>query len=165
MENIILVNGKVKFSITLDPSVWIFDERKLELTTFFDKRKNKVNELEEYTKSISKHWDREITEGAMVPSVVKPKIKYVKELLLTGTFGIRFEPFLQNAEPYEEAKTVVIESIDNKYPIPIEEAKELILCFSSIGKPLKEDGPIHVYFGDGSNKQNPIKNVRNFCIE
>jgi hypothetical protein len=165
MENIILVNGKVKFSITLDPSVWIFDERKLELTTFFDKRKNKVNELEEYTKSISKHWDREITEGAMVPSVVKPKKKYVKELLLTGTFGIRFEPFLQNAEPYEEAKTVVIESIDNKYPIPIEEAKELILCFSSIGKPLKEDGPIHVYFGDGSNKQNPIKNVRNFCIE
>lgn len=165
MENIILVNGKVKFSITLDPSVWIFDERKLELTTFFDKRKNKVNELEEYTKSISKHWDREITEGAAVPSVVKPEKKYVKELLLTGTFGIRFEPFLQNAEPYEEAKTVVIESIDNKYPIPIEEAKELILCFSSIGKPLKEDGPIHVYFGDGSNKQNPIKNVRNFCIK
>ena len=41
MENIILVNGKVKFSITLDPSVWIFDERKLELTTFFDEKKNK----------------------------------------------------------------------------------------------------------------------------
>ena len=39
MENIILVNGKVKFSITLDPSVWIFDERKLELTTFFDEKK------------------------------------------------------------------------------------------------------------------------------
>ena len=41
MENIILVNGKVKFSITLDPSVWIFDERKLELTTFLMKRKTK----------------------------------------------------------------------------------------------------------------------------
>ena len=79
MENIILVNGKVKFSITLDPSVWIFDERKLELTTFFDEKKNKVNELEEYTKSISKHWDREIMEGAMVPSVVKTEKKYVKE--------------------------------------------------------------------------------------
>ena len=71
---------------------------------------------------------------------------------------------MQNAEPYEEAKTVVIESIDNKYPIPIEEAKELILCFSSNGKPLKEDGPIHVYFGDGSNRHNPIKNVRNFAL-
>ena len=79
MENIILVNGKVKFSITLDPSVWIFDERKLELTSFFDEKKNKVNELEEYTKSISKHWDREITEGATVPSVVKTEKKYMKE--------------------------------------------------------------------------------------
>ena len=33
----------------------------------------------------------------------------------------------------------------------------MILCFSNNGKPLKEDGPVHVYFGDGSNKQNPIK--------
>ena len=165
VENIISVIGKVKFPITLDPSVWIFDERKLELTTFFDEKKNIVNELEEYTKSISKHWDREIIEGAIVPPVEKTEKKFVKELLLTGTFGIPFEPFLQNAEPYEEAKMVVIECIDNKYPIPIEKAKELILCFSNIGKPLKEDGPIHVYFGDGSNRENPIKNVRNFRIE
>ena len=129
MENIILINGKVKFSITLDPSVWIFDERKLDLTTFFMNKKNKVNELEEYTKSISKHWDREIMEGAIVPPTLKPEKKYEKEILLTGTFGIPFKPFLQNAEPYEEAKTVVIESIDNKYPIPIEEAKELIFAF------------------------------------
>ena len=92
MENIILVNGKVKFSITLDPSVWIFDERKLELTTFFDEKKNKVNELEEYTKSISKHWDREIMEGATVPSVVKTEKKYVKELLLTGTLEFVLSP-------------------------------------------------------------------------
>ena len=165
MENIISVIGKVKFSITLDPSVWIFDERKLELTTFFDVEKNKINELEEYTKSISKHWDREIKEGAIIPSIEKNEKKYVKELLLNGTFGIRFEPFLQNAEPFEEAKTVVIESIDNEYFIPIDVAKELILCFSSTGKPLKDDGPIHVYFGDGSNRHNPIKNVRIFRIE
>ena len=39
LEKIIPVIGKVKYSITLDPSVWIFDERKLELTTFFDERK------------------------------------------------------------------------------------------------------------------------------
>jgi hypothetical protein len=165
MENIISIIGKVKYSITLDPSVWIFDERKLELTAFFDEKKNRVNDLEEYTKSISQHWDREIIEGAAVPSVDHNEKKFVKELLLTGTFGIRFEPFLQNAEPYEEAKTVVIESIDNKYSIPIEDAKELILCFSKVGKPLKEDGPIHVYFSDGSNKDQPIKNIRIFRIE
>ena len=46
--------------------------------------------------------------------LVKTEKKYVKEILLTGTFGIPFEPFLKNAEPLEEAKTVVIESIDKR---------------------------------------------------
>ena len=164
MEKIVSVNGKVKFSITLDPSVWIFDDRKLDLTTFFDKKKEEINELEEYTKSISEHWDREIIEGATIPPIEKSEKKYVKELLLTGTFGILFEPFLKNAEPLAEATTVVIESINNQYLLPIEEAKELILCFSYMGKPLTEDGPIHIYFSDGSNRYNPIKNVRNFRI-
>ena len=77
-------------------------------------------------------------EGAMVPSVVKTEKKYMKEILLTGTFGIRFEPFLQNAEPYEEAKTVVIESIDNKYPIPIERQKNLFLAFQVLENHLKK---------------------------
>ena len=165
MENIISVQGKVKFSITLDPSVWIFDDRKLDLTTYFDEKKEQINELEEYTKSISKHWDREIIEGASVPPIVKSEKSFMKETLSTGTFGIRFDPFLQNAEPFKEAKSVIIESIDNEYSLPIEDAHELILGFSNMGKPLKEDGPIHVYFGDGSNKQQPIKNVRKFRIE
>ncbi len=165
MENIILVKGKVKFLITLDPSVWIFDDRKLDLTTYFDEKKEKINELEEYTKSISKHWDREIIEGAAPPPTVKKEKRFIKEILSTGTFGILFAPFLENAEPLEEAHTVVIESIDGEYSLPISKAKELILGFSNNGKPLKEDGPVHVYFGDGSNKDHPIRNVRNFRIE
>ena len=43
------------------------------------KRKDKVNELEEYTKSISKHWDREIMEGAIVPPTCKKQKKICKE--------------------------------------------------------------------------------------
>ena len=35
MENIILLSGKVKYSITLDPTVWIFDDRKVDLSTYF----------------------------------------------------------------------------------------------------------------------------------
>ncbi|MFL6555253.1 MAG: hypothetical protein ACJ8MO_03965, partial [Bacillus sp. (in: firmicutes)] len=27
MENIIIISGKVQYTITLDPSVWIFDDR------------------------------------------------------------------------------------------------------------------------------------------
>lgn len=165
MEKIVYVIGKVKFPITLDPSVWIFDDRKLDLDTYFDQRLEKVNELDEYTKSISKHWDREIIEGATAPSPVKTEKKYKKEIVLTTSFGILFQPFLDNAEPLEEAQTVVIESVDTEHSLPIEEAKKMILGFSQTGKPLSEDGPVHVYFGDGSNRKNPIKNIRAFRVE
>ena len=36
MEKIVHIKGKVKFPITLDPSVWIFDDRKFDLDTYFD---------------------------------------------------------------------------------------------------------------------------------
>ncbi len=166
MENIIQIYGNVKFTITLDPSVWIFDDRKAELHTFFDEGTTDNNQLEEYTKSISKHWDREIIEGAAIPVQEKTNSrKFLKETLLTGTFGISFHPFLQNSEPNNEAKEIVIETREQNYSFPLAKGNELVLCFSDNGKPLREDGPVHLYFKDGSNKDLPIKNVTGFKIE
>jgi hypothetical protein len=165
MENILLISGKVKYSITLDPSVWIFDDRKVDLTTYFSKSMEQNNVLEEYTKSISKHWDREIIEGAVYPPTLKTEKKYEKEKVLTGSFGISLQPFIKNAEPTEEATVLVIKTSTSVHEIPLDIAQDLILGFSKSGKPLSEDGPVHVYFGDGSNQQNPIKNVREFIIK
>jgi hypothetical protein len=165
MENILLISGKVKYSITLDPSVWIFDDRKVDLTTYFSKSMEQNNELEEYTKSISKHWDREIIEGAVYPPTLKTEKKYEKEKVLTGSFGISLQPFINNAEPTEEATVLVIKTSTSVHEIPLDIAQDLILGFSKSGKPLSEDGPVHVYYGDGSNQQNPIKNVREFIIK
>ncbi|MDQ0155871.1 peptidyl-prolyl cis-trans isomerase [Robertmurraya andreesenii] len=165
MDNIILIIGKVKFPITLDPSVWIFDDRKQDLHSYFHTKDEKNNPLEEYTKSISKHWDREIVEGAVFPPTLKSEKKFLKEKLLTGTFCIGFEPFLKNAEIQEDAEYLVIETRDSEVKIPIAEANELVLGFSKDGKPLTEDGPIHIYFGDGSNFEDPIKFVKAFRVE
>jgi hypothetical protein len=165
MENILLISGKVKYSITLDPSVWIFDDRKVDLTTYFSKSMEQNNELEEYTKSISKHWDREIIEGAVYPPTLKTEKKYEKEKVLTGSFGISLHPFIKNAEPTEEATVLIIKTSTSVHEIPLDIAQDLILGFSKSGKPLSEDGPVHVYYGDGSNQQNPIKNVREFIIK
>lgn len=165
MENIIIISGETKFSITLDPGVWIFDDRKVELTTFFSTQQTETNVLEAYTKSVSRHWDREIIEGAVFPPTLKTEKKYEKEKVLTGTFGIPFKPFLENAEPKQNAKKMIIKTADDEHVIPLDIAKELMLGFSNEGKPLTSDGPIHVYFGDGSNKQNPIKNVREFIVK
>lgn len=165
MENIIIISGETKFSITLDPGVWIFDDRKIELTTFFSKQQEVTNDLEAYTKSVSKHWDREIIEGAVFPPTLKTEQKYEKEKVLTGTFGIPLKPFLANAEPKQIAKKVIVKTTNEEHEIPLDTAKELILAFSDAGKPLTSDGPIHVYFGDGSNKENPIKNVKEFIVK
>ncbi|MBT2637283.1 MULTISPECIES: peptidyl-prolyl cis-trans isomerase [unclassified Bacillus (in: firmicutes)] len=166
METIIPIGGRVKYKITLDPGVWIFDDRKVDLNTYFNEDQKTDDALEEYTKSVSKHWDREIMEGAVYPPTLKTEVKFEKEKVLTGTFGIPFKPFLDNAEPDQTAGTVVIEYGDNdQIALSLKEASGIILGFSKDGKPLKEDGPLHVYFKDGSNKDSPIKNVTGFLVE
>jgi hypothetical protein len=166
MEHIILIQGQVKHPITIDPSVWIFDDRKVDLNTYFSGEHKKVNEIEEYTKSVSKHWDREMTEGAIYPPINRSLKKYEKEKALTGTFAMPLKPFLQNAEPLNEASTFIIEtSSGESFSFPLQEAFEAILGFSKDGKPLIEDGPVHYYFGDGSNVEKPIKNVINIIIK
>ncbi|MGE6258610.1 peptidyl-prolyl cis-trans isomerase [Heyndrickxia sporothermodurans] len=162
---IISINGEVKFPITLDVGTWIFDDRKIDLNTYFDKNQADVNEEEEYTKSVGAFFDREIKEGAISPPTLKSERRFLKEKLLTGTFGIKFEPFLNNAEPKETAKSLIIETNEKAITIPLEDGYNLILAFSKNGKALKEDGPVHILFEDGSNKDQPIKNVKGFRVE
>lgn len=164
MENIIIISGNVKYPITLDPGVWIFDDRRVDLDVFFDEENKDLDGLEEYTKSISKHWDREIMEGAIFPPTLKTEKRFEKEKVLNGTFGIPLKPFIHNAEPISQSTLLVIETEEKHYELPMKVGEELIIGFSIKGKPIKEDGPVYVYFGDGSNKNNPIKNVKAFKI-
>ena len=160
-----MVEGSVEYKITLDPSVWIFDDRKVDLTTYFVTEKVQKDELEEYTKAVSKHWDREIQEGAIYPPTLKTEATYKKEQLLKGTFGIPLRYFLDNATPKNEATTVIIQTDSIDLEISLEQAYQAILGFSKDGKPLKTDGPVHFYFGDGSNRNNPVTHVTKFLIK
>ncbi|XJZ28365.1 peptidyl-prolyl cis-trans isomerase [Bacillota bacterium Lsc_1132] len=165
MDNILLISGNSKYTITLDSGVWIFDDRKIDLTTYFEERQESLDELEAYTKSISKHWDREIIEGATYPPTLKSEKRFEKEKMLTGSFAIPLKPFLENAEPKEDASALIIECLDEQIEIPLDIAYNLILGFSDHGKPLQEDGPIHIYYGDGSNRHQPIKKVKTFIVK
>ncbi|MFS0861340.1 peptidyl-prolyl cis-trans isomerase [Fredinandcohnia sp. 179-A 10B2 NHS] len=165
MESIIMIEGKTKYKITLDPGVWIFDDRRVDLLTYFDTEKTDDNELAEYTKAVSHQWDREIREGAVFPPTLKTERKFEKEKVLTGTFGIPLRDFLKNADPEKEAQILTIVQENQKTSIPLSNAYDAILGFSIEGKPLLEDGPVHFYFGDGSNRNNPIKNILKLIIE
>ncbi|BCB03212.1 peptidyl-prolyl cis-trans isomerase [Bacillus sp. KH172YL63] len=165
MESIVPINGKVKFTITLDAGVWIFDDRKVDLTTYFEETNATVDELEEYTKAVSRHWSREIQEGATYPPTLKTEKKYEKEKVLNGTFAIPFLPFLQNAEPLEDAAKVVIETANGEHEIKLADADQLLIGFSKEGKPLRDNGPVHIYFKDGSNRDHPITDVKAFRLQ
>jgi len=165
MENILSILGNVKYPITLDPGVWIFDDRRIDLTTYFSKEKENADSVEAYTKSVSKHWDREIMEGAIFPPTLKSEKKFEKEKVLTGTFGIPFKPFLLNAVPANDADKLIVHTKNGEYEFSLEMAYDLILGFSNNGKPLSSDGPVHIYYGDGSNQGSPIKNVTAFTIK
>jgi hypothetical protein len=49
MENILIIAGNVKYTITLDPGVWIFDDRRVDLTTYFSQVTETTNSDEAYT--------------------------------------------------------------------------------------------------------------------
>lgn len=162
MENIIPIKGAVNFTITLDPTVWIFDDRRLDLNTYFTTKTEIDDEETLYLKNTGAHWSREIMEGAIFPPTLKTERKFDRQGMKTGTFGIQIKYFLKNAQIKEDATSVVIECKDGEeHSFSIDEANALIFKFSQDGKPLsvEEGGPVHVILGDGSNVDNPIKNV------
>lgn len=163
METILPIKGNVKYPITMDAGVWIFDDRRIDLNTYFTEEKEEEAE-EEFTVA-SKHWDRVIKEGAVSPPTLKSERKFEKVKVLTGSFGIEFNHFLGNAEPGTDATRLVAETTEGEVSFPLSSVDDLILAFSKNGKPLREDGPVHILYKDGSNRENPIKNVRAFRVE
>lgn len=166
MEFIIPIKGNVDHIITLDPSVWIFDDRRIDLNTYFTAEHVERDEMEEYKEAMGKHWSREIMEGATFPPTLKSEKRYEKNKMLTGTFGIYFDHFLKNAGPKEGASTFTIVTKDGeRHTFPLAEADTIIFKYSQDGKPLREDGPVHVLFKDGSNLEDPIRNVVEINVE
>ncbi|SDG93526.1 hypothetical protein SAMN05192534_10163 [Alteribacillus persepolensis] len=168
MDFIVMIHGNVNHTITLDPTVWIFDDRKIDLTVWTGEENRKHEEMEEYKKAISKQWDKELTEGAQIPKRNQTnRIRSKKEELINGTFGIPFQSFLENAKPHENASKVVVETAGENHTdhiVSLDDAYRFVVGFAQDGKPLEETGPIHIYFGDGSNKENPITHVTGLRI-
>ncbi|AXH98584.1 peptidyl-prolyl cis-trans isomerase [Sporosarcina sp. PTS2304] len=166
MEFIIPITGNVKHSITLDPTVWIFDDRRIDLDVFFTEDFIEKDEMEEYKEKMGKHWSREIMEGATYPPTIKSEKRYEKDKMLTSSFGMVIEPFIRNAVPSANAKTfTLITKDDEKYTYPLAEAANILFKFSHKGKPLREDGPVHVLFKDGSNQDSPIRHVQAIQVD
>lgn len=166
LDFIVFIHGNIKYQITIDPTVWIFDDRKIDLTTWSGEENRKQEEIEAYQKSVSEQWDKEITKGVDAPKRSETnQVRSKKEQLIHGTFAMPFRSFLENAEPEADAKQVVVETSDGtEHTVNLQDALQFVTGFSKDGEPLKETGPVHVYYGDGSNKENPITHVTGFRV-
>lgn len=165
MNLISSIKGNVKFPITLDIGSWIFDDRRIDLDTFFHASQEEMPAEEQTENKLSRFWEREIQESNTKPPTLKTERVYARKQMMTGTFGIPISPFLNNAEPLENAKHLILETAQGDISLPLIDADKLILAFSKVGKPIKEDGPLHVLYRDGSNKDKPIKKVVSFRVE
>lgn len=166
MESIVMIEGNVDYKITLDPGVWIFDDRKVDIATFFTESRDETDESSDYARAIAKQWEDETRPNPISPPIEKSTKKFEKEKIITGSFGMVLKPFLTNASPRPDAHEVTILSRNgSETTVPLEDAYGLLAAFSKDGKPLKEDGPIHLYFSDGSNKENPILEVAKIIVK
>ncbi|WP_068792931.1 hypothetical protein [Brevibacillus laterosporus] len=164
MADVIVVKGAVEFPITIDPSVWVFDDRKFELSSYKEQEHLELQETNRYIRSTSLHWEKEMKEGATPPSQRKSLVEERK--VLEGDYAIKFAPFLENAKPHPNATTLRIHRDQQDYvDVSLEKSKQIILQFSKDGKPIRDEGPVFLYFPEDlqENKQ-PLHNITMFEV-
>lgn len=155
---IVQITGNVAFDITLDPSVWIFDERKVLFDHIFDQPQQNDQKKEE--KSLDQTYDEKIN-----PPVNKNITRDEQEKILKNSYAMPLREFLEYAEVKDQAKKVRLETNFGEKVVPLDLMYDCYMLFSIQGKPLKESGPVHIYFHDGSNKEDPIKGVTKIIVE
>ncbi|CDQ40245.1 hypothetical protein [Virgibacillus salexigens] len=154
---IVPITGKVTYPITLDPTVWIFDDRKIEFEKAFESEASHSEESDEL-KRVSERWDREVSQLSK-PPVNRSIKKFEREKMLKSSYVIPLDDFLNNAEIEDEATSAILVTKEGDITIPISDLYNSYFLFSKEGKPLHADGPVHLYYKDGSNRENPIKHI------
>lgn len=132
------LDGAVRHALTIDPTVWIFDDRKRNIEEL---DRAVENDNEAYYAKMGKAWDDGLTQGTRIDHN-KPMTRADKDAALRDSFAMPFAPFLQNAEPIATATHVRFYG-ESVLTLPIDEARTVYLQFSKDGKVLT-DGPVYV---------------------
>src|SRR5690625_43090 len=148
---IIQLKGKVKFPLTLDPTVWIFDDRKIILEEAFSEEPKNEEPAEDKLEKAAELFNQEIySQKKIKPPVNKSINRYEKEKILKNSYVMPIEDFIKIAELEEDASRAILKTDGDDIVISTEQLQSAYLHFAVNGKPLKEDGPVHLFFGDGS---------------
>ena len=160
---IIQLKGNVKFPITLDPTVWIFDDRKIILEEAFIDNKKNSNVKENRVQIQSEIFEQEYNR--VKPPVNNSLKRFDKKKVLLNSYVMPIKDFLQHAEINKDAVRAILKTVGDDIVITIDQLEKALLLFALNGKPITNNGPVHLYFGDGSNKDRPIQNIQQITIE
>lgn len=162
---IVPILGNVNYPITLDPTVWIFDDRKVLLEEAFNaKEEEEIINNDEALRKTAENFDRELDQDFIRPPVNKSINRFEREKILVNSYVMPIKEFLSHAEVKKTAIDVTLVTDHKEIKISLGNLENSLLLFSIKGQPLLEDGPVHLYYQDGSNKENPIKNVKKIII-
>ncbi|QUE85760.1 MULTISPECIES: hypothetical protein [Exiguobacterium] len=134
------LDGAVRHALTIDPTVWIFDERKRNVEALDSELES---DQDAYYAKMGKAWDEGLTQGARIDHN-KPMSRADKDAALRDSFAMPFAPFLQNAEPLTTATHVSFYG-ETTLTLSLAEARTVYLQFSKDGKVLT-DGPVYVLY-------------------
>ncbi|MCP3031062.1 hypothetical protein LF817_06860 [Halobacillus sp. A1] len=163
---IVQIQGDVKFPITLDPTVWIFDDRKRSYDEIFNPTSvPSPEDKDEELKKQSKRFDREVYQQKINPPVNRSLHRREKERILEESFLMPIQPFIHTSEPKSHVESVTLITDSGEHKLDADRFAEGLFLFSKDGKPLKEDGPVHLYFADKSKEQTPIKGIKRIIFQ
>ncbi|HEY4602379.1 MAG TPA: hypothetical protein VIG73_14020 [Cerasibacillus sp.] len=163
---IIPITGSVTYPITLDSSVWIFDDRKILLDEALRGVEQMGESEEEKLKRTVRGYDNDWYHHEHIkPPVNKSLSKKEREEALRHSWVMPLHHFIEYAEVKRDATEAELVTDDGSVDIPLSKLQKSYLLFAVDGKPVPEKGPVHLYYKDGSNKDNPIQGIKKIIIK
>jgi len=158
---VIQILGDIKFQITLDPSTWIFDDRKI---TLEDALKAEHDD-DSILFSDNTEWNRQIIEGSSKPPTLKSEKKYKNSQLLEETFIIKLDTFLEYTEPERDEDAMITYTHDEGTTIlPYNERSTHYAQFSIDGKRMYDDNMIDLVIISDNNIETRLQHVTGISI-
>src|SRR5690625_7115119 len=149
--NIVIVQlaGNVGYPITLDPTVWIFDDRKVLFEEAFIKKEESThtyerNELDE----AAERWNRAIHLSDARPPVNKSITRFEREKILKNSYVMPIQEFIVHAEVADDAKDVTLITDDKDVLISLVQLRNFYLFFVIKRKSIKVNDLVILYITD-----------------
>src|SRR5699024_8557040 len=118
---IVQLSGNVNYNITLDPTVWIFDDRKILLEEILDESVEKTeNDADEVKKAAERH-NQEVDRESVKPPVNKSLTKFERENNLKNSYVMPLHEFLLHAEIKSDSKNATLTTIYGPVNISLHE--------------------------------------------